>query len=292
MRPVLGEAAALASAIFWGVGSVLLKRPSQRLGAFYISAVRMSVIGLLAVACVAAAGQFGAILHVSLKTFLEILFSAVVVALGDTALYRAFGMGDLSRIFTINTGLYVLFSVLASALFLHEAITPRVVCGGVLVVLGIALISERQRAVSGQPSKGVPLMVLALLVFTSATWAASLVALNHAMKNVDTLPGAAIRMPLMALTILPVALLRGDVKRHKLGGPDKLALVASGVCGAGSSLLWLAAIKYADASIAAILNSTAPVFVLMMTTAFLHERPTRRSLTGTVICMAGIVLTV
>lgn len=289
---MIGEAAALLSAVFWGVGSVLLKRPSQRLSPFYVAAFRMSVIGLLSIAIVAAAGQLGDVFRVPLKTFLEILFSAVVVGLGDTALYKAFGMGDLARIFTVNTGLYVLFSIIASALFVHEPITPRIVAGGVLVVAGIALISERQRALSGQKGFGIPPKVFLLLVFTSLTWAASIIALNHAMKDVGTLPGAAIRMPLMALTILPLALFHGDLKRHGTGGPDRLALLISGICGAGSSLLWLAALKYAHPGVASILNSTAPVFVLMMTTLFLHEHPTRRSLAGTAVCMAGIVLTV
>ena len=119
-----------------------------------------------------------------------------------------------------------------------------------------------------------------------------LLALNVGMKQADPLPAAALRMPVMPLLLIPLVVVNGDLQRFKWGGRDKLALILSGVLGGGSALFFMTAVKFVSPGVVAILSSSSPVFVLILAALFLRERPTRRSLAGMAVCIAGVALTV
>ena len=57
-------------------------------------------------------------------------------------------------------------------------------------------------------------------------------------------------------------------------------------------LMWLAGYKYADASIAAVLNETSAVFVLILAAAFLKERMVLRQWLGSIVAAAGVLVVV
>ena len=172
--PVLGELAAIGSALCWSTSSVLLKGPSRRLRAVYLTAYRMVFTALVAVLAAAAAGQLDDIVHIPVGAVLILVSSAAVVIVGDVAFFRAFAQDDLSRVFTVTTGLYILFSVVATVLFVHGPPTWLTVLGGVLVVVGVSLISEsRQGAATkpgAKPDRRMPLYALMLSVLTAILW--------------------------------------------------------------------------------------------------------------------------
>ena len=55
-------------------------------------------------------------------------------------------------------------------------------------------------------------------------------------------------------------------------------------------ILWLAGYKYTQASVAAILNETASVFILLLAALWLKEPPTRRGLAGVALTLTGVVV--
>jgi drug/metabolite transporter (DMT)-like permease len=53
-------------------------------------------------------------------------------------------------------------------------------------------------------------------------------------------------------------------------------------------VLWLAGYKFTLASIAAILNETASIFILLLAALWLKEPLTRRAITGVVLTFGGV----
>jgi drug/metabolite transporter (DMT)-like permease len=53
-------------------------------------------------------------------------------------------------------------------------------------------------------------------------------------------------------------------------------------------LLWLAGYKFTQASVAAILNETASVFILVLAAIWLKEPLTRRALLGVGLTLSGV----
>lgn len=59
-----------------------------------------------------------------------------------------------------------------------------------------------------------------------------------------------------------------------------------------SMLLWLAGYKYTSASVAAVLNETAAVFILVLAAIFLRDRLKPVQLAGAGLAVSGVLLVV
>ena len=57
-------------------------------------------------------------------------------------------------------------------------------------------------------------------------------------------------------------------------------------------LVWLAGYKYTHASVAAVLNETATLFIVLLAVVFLHERVGPRQVTGIALALGGVLLVV
>jgi drug/metabolite transporter (DMT)-like permease len=55
-----------------------------------------------------------------------------------------------------------------------------------------------------------------------------------------------------------------------------------------SMVMWLGGYKYTTASVAAILNETASVFIVLLAALFLQEGLTRRKLAGVCLTLSGV----
>ena len=55
-------------------------------------------------------------------------------------------------------------------------------------------------------------------------------------------------------------------------------------------IFWIAGMKYTNVGIAAILNQSSTIYVLILAAVFLKERLTRRKLVASAVAIAGIVL--
>jgi len=55
-------------------------------------------------------------------------------------------------------------------------------------------------------------------------------------------------------------------------------------------LFWLGGFKYANASVASVLNETANMFIVLMAWLFLKEKLTRRKVVGALLTFFGVVL--
>jgi len=55
-------------------------------------------------------------------------------------------------------------------------------------------------------------------------------------------------------------------------------------------VFWLGGYKYTSAPVAAILNETASIFILLLAWIWLGERPGIRGLAGVALALGGVVL--
>jgi drug/metabolite transporter (DMT)-like permease len=68
------------------------------------------------------------------------------------------------------------------------------------------------------------------------------------------------------------------------------AVFGSAVAAYLQMILWLGGMKYAQASIAAVLNQTATIFTIVLAALILHEPITRVRIGAAALAMAGVVL--
>ena len=91
--------------------------------------------------------------------------------------------------------------------------------------------------------------------------------------------------------LLLIAALPG-LRRHRAFDPGKVPwqrVILAAVVGQGLSMvLWLGGYKYTSASVAAILNESASVFLVILAAVWLREPLGRRGAVGVLLTFSGI----
>lgn len=294
---MLGELSALGSAVAWAFGTVLVKGPASRFSALYLSAIRTVASACLVLIVVLSTGDIRGIAHIPGWAIGFLLAGSLITVIGDVAFVRAIALDDMSRVFPVTTGLYILGSVGGSIVVAHEPATWSMFGGGLLVIGSVSLIAMARRPQAADAQTRVAqgrarVRALGLSVFAAVLWAVSLLILDEAMTEAEALPAAAIRIPFIAMVLTSLAWTRGDMGRYRrLERKDLVALVGSGVLVGLSAILFTNAIKLSSAGLVSILSSTSPLFVVPVSFWVLKEPMTRPVVVGTVLCMAGIWLT-
>jgi drug/metabolite transporter (DMT)-like permease len=128
----------------------------------------------------------------------------------------------------------------------------------------------------------VPPLLALLVAVVAVSWSGPLVRFTDA----PALAVAAWRLTLSALFIGAVLLLRRQPPPRLAGREWGLALVA-GVFLAAHFWSWIASLDYTTVSSSVVLVSTQPVFVAVLSGAFLGEAASRRQWAGILIAVAG-----
>jgi drug/metabolite transporter (DMT)-like permease len=176
-----------------------------------------------------------------------------------------------------------------AAIFLGEPLSPRVGAGSVVTLTGLVLIV---RSRDGEQVREERLGVgLAAAFIAAVAWAASLLVLKPAMGTLDPVTAQSVRLPLAALVLFATPW--GWGAPRQVLGADRSTLwrvALLGIVTAGSSVLFVTSVKWADVAVAAVLSSTAPLFALPLGLIFLGERVTRSALAGTALAVTGVAL--
>jgi uncharacterized membrane protein len=238
---------------------------------------------------VLATGGVNRLTAIGETNFLLLAGSIVVaIAIGDVMFFESARFLGLARAMTVSM-VYPLMSAGFAAVFLGEPLSARVGAGSVVTLIGLALIV---RARPGERVREERLGVgLAAAFIAAVAWAASLLVLKPAMGTLDPVTAQSVRLPLAAIVLFATPW--GWNARRQVLGADRPTLWRVGLLGiitAGSSVLFVTSVKWADVAVAAVLSSTAPLFALPLGLIFLGERVTRSALAGTALAVTGVAL--
>lgn len=295
---MLGFLFGLGQALSWAGTTIILRSLSSELDAFLVNGLRAIAGGMLIVLVVFLTGATG---DYRLLTATRLLYLIGSVALGgvvgDVFYVSSLKTLGVSRAFPI-TNSYPLFTILFSALFLGEQIGWTVIAGAVLVMLGVYLLARPKGRV--EDIDGLALSKAQLIkgtlqaLVTAALWGLNTVILSVGVTGIDGAVALSVRLPAVILLCFLAATARGKLgSLRRINRKTVLRLIGSGVLGWGiSGWLYTRTLQLAGPSRAAIFGATAPLFAVPLSMIFLHERPTRYVLVGTVLSALGIVLVV
>jgi drug/metabolite transporter (DMT)-like permease len=293
----VGELAALGSACLWALSTIVIKAPSARLSASFIMAVRTSCAAVMLLIAVGIFDRGLIDLSFPAGMMAVLLGSMLLGGFGDLAFVRAVAIEDVSRVFTVSSALYILFSVAGSVVFAGEPFSVLLVFGGIAVLFGTRLVVVDPAKVAAGDTPPVtterprqPLQALRLSILAALLWSAALLMIADALEEVEPLTAATLRLPFFAIVLVLSAAVRGDMRPGSTSLRDFGALAFSGVLVLASMVLFLMAADLAPPGTVAVLTSTAPIFAVPMSYFLLKERITRRILGGTAACMLGILL--
>lgn len=131
---------ALLSAVFAALTAILAKIGVKGVDSNLATAVRTSVVLVLAWGVVALQGNLGAVTAISRHTLLFLVLSAGATGASWLFYFKALQMGPASLVSALDKSSLALTIILA-ALFLGEALTVKTAIGCLLIIAGTAVIA-------------------------------------------------------------------------------------------------------------------------------------------------------
>jgi drug/metabolite transporter (DMT)-like permease len=288
----LGEFYSLTCALAWASAVILFKKSGESLPPLPLNLFK-NVVGLvlmLATVLVLTGTEWPGIPP---DVVLLAFFSGFLgIGVGDTLYFRALNAIGASRMGIAQT-LYSPFVIALSTAFLGERLGLLQFTGVGLVLAGIALVNAPNAA-------GVDVRAIRRGVINAAAsvflMAVGVVLAKPLLERYDFAWIVTLRIVGGTLGLLLFLALRRDTLqawrafatvRH---WPH---VIAGSVIGTYiSMMLWLAGYKYTTASIAAVLNETAAIFIIALAAIFLKDRLKPAQLAGSALAIAGVILVV
>lgn len=284
----LGEALAILSALAWSAGVIIYKRLGETIAPARLNLTKNLLALILLVPSVLLFGGpppqlDGADLAITLLSGL--LGIAVADSLYLTALNQlgAARMGILGNFFSP-------FVIVLSFLFLGERLGPLQLLGFALVTGGVLVVSVRRSAIAAERRalrRGLALGVGSILLM-----AVAIVLVKRVLEAQPLIWMVALRVAGGVGGLLLLFALRRQspwptpAERAQLRWP--VLLFGAFVGQYLSMVLWLGGNKYTSASVAAILNETNSVFIVLLAALFLHEPLSRAKLLGVALTLSGV----
>ena len=296
MRIGLGEILSIGSAAAWAAGVIMYRRLGETLQPLTLNFLKnLIVLGFLLpiIAWLYAAQppQMG-----SAQIALCLFSGFLGLAVADTLYFAALNAVGAARLGVIGN-FYSPFVLTLSFAFLGERLNLPQGVGFVLVTCGVLLVARPAsgwRGIDGVAQRRGAVLGIGAV----ALMAVGIVLVKPVLEREPLLWVTGLRMIGGLAGMLAIAAQRGQLalllpSRRQLGGRKALhwpTLLLAAVVGQGlSMLLWLGGYKYTKASVAAVLNETSSVFILLFAAWWLREPITRRGGIGVTLTMGGIV---
>lgn len=287
-----GEVFALVCALMWASAVVLFKYVGESMSANTLNLVK-NILGfsLLLPTALFLEGIQMPVLS-SLEWIILIASGYFGIAVADTWYLQA--LRDLGAGRTaIVASLYSPFVVMLSIIFLHETLALWQWLGFVMVLAGILVVVYQRSYQTVEQDvllKGV--VLAAASVFLTA---AGVVAMKPILENDGFFWMVSLRMLAGVIGMLIFLALKGQVSNTlaviREGDHRWRHIMLASFVGSYLALLfWLGGFKYADASVASVLNETANVFIVVMAWLFLKEAFSARKLVGVTLTFGGVLV--
>lgn len=292
----MGEIAALGASLVWSFSSILFTLAGRQIGSESTNRIRLILAVLyLALAHLILYGE-PAPIHAEPFRWGWLGVSGIVgLVLGDSSLFQAFVLIGPRRSMLLMT-LAPVISALLAWIGLGETLRPIEWIAVLMTVGGIAwVVSENQAANGKNPGNRSQIVGVLFGLGGALGQAVGLVLSKEGLAgNFPSLSATVIRMVVAAFVIWLVTLLRGQAGKtlSALQNKRALALLAGGALVGPFSGVWLSmlAVQHAPVGLASTLMALSPIALIPLSHWIFHEKISPRSVTGTVIALAGAAI--
>lgn len=284
----IGEALALGSAAAWAIGVILARQLGASLPPLALNLMKNGLVLVLLAPVVLFlhAGQWP---QMPARDLALVLASGVLgIALADTLYFRALNELGAGRMGVIGN-LYSPLVLLMGFLWLDERLGARQWLGFGLVGLGVLLVARPPSEWRTRPAHTLRGVLIGMSAI--ALMAIAIVMVKRILEE----------QPLLWVTLLRLIGAVGGLlliaawpamRRHRAFDPRRVPwhrLILAALIGQGLSMVfWLGGYKYTSASVAAILNESASVFLVILAALWLREPLGRRGVVGVLLTFSGI----
>ena len=285
----IGEACSIGAALSWAGGVIVYKRLGETLSPLTLNlAKNVLVLGMIAPTVLLVHGPQIPALPAS-AIALSLVSGVLGIALADTLYFRALNTLGAGRMGIVGN-FYSPFVIVLSFALLGERLNALQVLGFALVSGGVLIVSShdpQRRLPAATLRRGAAFGVTAVFLMASAIVMVKRVLEGQPLLWIVLLRlvgGVGGMLVLFAVRREPLPIGRG------LTSPLRwpLLVLAAFLGQYVSMVLWMAGYKYTEASVAAVLNETASVFIVLLAALFLREGLDARRIAGVTCTLSGV----
>ena len=278
-------AAAVLSAFFAGVTSILAKCGIRHTDSDVATALRTVVVLAFSWLMVLVAGSAGGIAALSGRSLLFLILSGLATGASWICYFKALSIGDVNKVVPVDKSSTVLTVLLAILVFHETANLPVKLVGTALLLVGALLMVERKPS-SSSAAQGLSWLPWAVgsAVFAALTSILAKVGISGVESNL----GTAIRTGVVLVMAWGIVFLKG--KQHQLRTIDRREagfIALSGVATGASWLCYYYAIQHGVVSVVVPIDKMSILVSVGFSRVFLGERLSRRAALGLSLMAAG-----
>ena len=286
----MGELYALVSAVVWAFAVILFKKSGETVPPFALNLYRALISCVLVLVTMLALRE-PIISGAPIRDYLILFLSGIIgIAISDTLFHKSLNVVG-AGITAIVDCLYSPFVVIIAYLAIGERFGPWQVVGMVLIIAAVIFAARHE------PPKGTTRrqLIMGVLwgVLAMLTLAVGIVIAKPVLNRSPVLWATAMRLFGCVAVMLPIGLLsrgRRDIIQAFTPSISWRFTLSGAIVAYVALVIWIAGMKYTQAGIAAILNQTNTIYVLLLASLFLGEPFTRRKFTAAAVAVAGILM--
>ena len=282
----IGIIASLLSAASWAFGTVMFDRIGKVVPYIGITFLK----GIFSIVLMTGLSLFtGGLQSIGFKEFSFLILSGIIgISVGDSLFFKS--LQDLgAKVQVVFFLLGQIFTMLLSLLLLGEVLTVSQYIGATILLIGIAIVIWRKQEKHPNKMRGIVCGLLSILCFSI-----SIIMIKVSISEVEVITATFYRMVFGTVFTLGFGVAGKQVSSWVCPLKDIRLLWAFVlnvvVITYGGFLLSMVAIKHISVSLASVLSTTEPIFVLLFAFMINREKVNRQELIGTFLTLVGLYL--
>ena len=281
--------AAIGSAFFAGLTSILAKCGIKKTDSDIATAIRTGVVLLFSWIMVFVVGSAGTIFEISPKSFLFLALSGIATGASWICYFKALSMGNVNKVVPIDKSSTILTVILAIIFFGEtENIFVKFVCT-VFLAIGIFMMIEK-KDYSGENKKGWIVYAVLSAIFAAATSILAKIGIDGVESNL----GTALRTIVVLAMAWAVVFAKGKQKEVKNIDRKELGFIClSGIATGASWLCYYYAIQNGVVSVVVPIDKLSILVAIAFSYLVFGEKLSKKSAAGLfVMTVATVVMAI
>ena len=281
--------AAILSAVFAGLTSILAKCGIKKTDSDLATAIRTIVVLIFSWIMVLVVGSQHTITEIEPKAFIFLILSGLATGASWICYFKALSVGDINKVVPIDKSSTVLTVLLAIICFGETSNLVMKLIATAILAVGIFLMVEKKKREEKQESKTWMLYAVLAAVFAALT---SILA-KMGISGVESNLGTAIRTGVVLIMAWVIVFARG--KQTQLKNIDKKELLFIGLSGIATGASWLCyyyAIQNGEVSVVVPIDKLSIIVTVIFSYLVFKEKLSKKAFAGLCLMVAGTLLMV
>lgn len=276
--------AAVLSAVFAGLTSILAKCGIRKTDSDLAMALRTVVVLAFSWLMVLAAGSADTITEIGKKSQLFLVLSGLATGASWICYFKALSLGDVNKVVPIDKSSTVLTVIFAVICFKETENIAIKLIGTVSLAVGIFLMIEKKQSVEKKESKGWVLYAVLSAVFAALTSIFAKIGISNVESNLAT----AIRTGVVLVMAWLIVFAQGKQKKLKqIEKRELMFILLSGVSTGASWLCYYYAIQNGVVSVVVPIDKMSILFSVTFSYFVFKEKLSKKAVIGLVMMLLG-----